>query len=56
MSECALTFSQAEPAFDIVKDIHKLAQAQRPMSSIACTLTSSCTSSFIYGCRTIDKC
>ncbi|KAK8918743.1 hypothetical protein KSP39_PZI021881 [Platanthera zijinensis] len=55
MSECALTFSLPEAVFDIVKDIHKLAQVQRPMSSIPCTLTSSCTSSFSYGRRTIDK-
>ncbi|KAK8928860.1 hypothetical protein KSP39_PZI017479 [Platanthera zijinensis] len=49
MSECVLKLFQPEPVFDIVKDIHELAQAQRPMYSISCTLTSSCTSSFIYG-------
>ncbi|PKU74650.1 putative monogalactosyldiacylglycerol synthase 3, chloroplastic [Dendrobium catenatum] len=49
MSECALKLAQPEAVFDIVKDIHELTQEQGPMSNIPYALTSSCTSSFLYG-------
>ncbi|KAK8950046.1 hypothetical protein KSP40_PGU019421 [Platanthera guangdongensis] len=41
MSQCALKLSQPEAVFDIVKDIHELAQEQGPMSRISYTIASS---------------
>ncbi|KAG0470299.1 hypothetical protein HPP92_016999 [Vanilla planifolia] len=43
MSESALRLAQPEAVFDIVKDIHELAQEEGPMSRISYTLTSSFT-------------
>ncbi|PKA52649.1 putative monogalactosyldiacylglycerol synthase 3, chloroplastic [Apostasia shenzhenica] len=45
MSECALNLAQPEAVFNIVKDIHELAQELGPMSKISHTMTSS----FTYG-------
>ena len=41
MSENALKLAQPEAVFDIVKDIHELAQARGPLANIPYILTSS---------------
>ncbi|PKA63062.1 putative monogalactosyldiacylglycerol synthase 3, chloroplastic [Apostasia shenzhenica] len=41
MSECALKLAQPEAVFDIVKDIHGLAEELGPLSQISYTITSS---------------
>ena len=41
MSENALKLAQPEAVFDIVKDIHELAQARGPLVNIPYMLTSS---------------
>lgn len=44
MSENAFKLAQPEAVFDIVKDIHELAQEQGPLANVPYILTSSFTS------------
>lgn len=41
MSENALKLAQPDAVFDIIRDIHELAQQQGPLSQISESLTSS---------------